>query len=81
MRGRLVVEPIFAEQFDRVLRANGAVAAAEVVGGTVEVASPTNALRMLGMERDLRHGEIVVLRKGAGCDFWHRKSVSGQLVS
>ena len=72
------VHPVIAPQLDRVLGALGTVSAAHIISRTEVLASPADALRMLRMERYLGHGEIVILGRGLGCDFWHRKTgVSG----
>lgn len=60
----LGIEPVVAEELDRMLSADGAIAAAQVVGGTTEVASPADTLRMFRMERELRHEYIVALGSG-----------------
>jgi hypothetical protein len=48
------VEPVGAEEFDRMLSANGPVAAAKVVDRAIEIASPADTFRMLGMEGQFR---------------------------
>ena len=50
LKGRAV--PVVAEEFGGVGSANGAVAAAEIVGGAILVASPADALGILGAEGD-----------------------------
>jgi hypothetical protein len=49
------LEPIVAEQLARMRRANRAVAAGEIVGRTVLIAAPADALGMRWLKRKLRH--------------------------
>ena len=47
-------EPVFCEEFDRMLRPNCSVSAAEVIGGAIFVASPADSFWMLRIERYFR---------------------------
>jgi len=65
-------EPVFAEQLTRMGRADCSVAAAELVCGTILVTTPAYPFRLLRMERDLCHGEVIHLEiknraAGLGC--------------
>ena len=46
---------VFAEQLDWMLRPDGSISTAEVIGWTVFVTPPADALGMLGMDREVRH--------------------------
>jgi hypothetical protein len=48
------VEPVFTEEFDRMLSADGAITATEIVGRAIEIASPADSFGVLGMEGQLR---------------------------
>jgi hypothetical protein len=56
------IDPVFTEQFYRVLCPDRAIPAAKIVGCTVFVASPANALWMLGIERYFRFCHLCVFR-------------------
>jgi hypothetical protein len=47
--------PVFSKQFDRVRSALGAVAARQIIGGTIFVAAPADSFGVARMERGL-HG-------------------------
>jgi hypothetical protein len=47
-------DPVFPEQLNWMLRPNSAVSTTEIVGGTVFIAPPADALWMLRIERYLR---------------------------
>ena len=49
-------QPVFAEQFDRVLSACTAVPAAKIIGGTVLPAAPADALGVRRMNGEFGHG-------------------------
>src|SRR5688572_32487776 len=49
------LQPVVPEQLHGMRRADGAVAAREVVGGTVLVATPANALGIRGVHHDSFH--------------------------
>jgi hypothetical protein len=55
------VQPVFAEQFAGMGCSNRSISAAERVRGTILVAAPAYAFRLLGMKRNLCH--IVLLAK------------------
>jgi hypothetical protein len=67
-------EPVFAKEFNRVLGTDGSAAAAEVVGGTIQIASPADTFGMLRMRGYLRHAFIVPRRRSRGCDFRHKSA-------
>lgn len=52
--GELPFEPVLSEEFDRMLRPNRSVSAAEVIGGAVLVASPADSFWMLRIDRYFR---------------------------
>ena len=50
------LEPVVAEELDRMWRADGTVSTPKIILGTVLVAPPANTLWMTGMKRSLsRH--------------------------
>ena len=67
------LEPIFAEEFDGMLGANGSIAATEVVGRTVLVAAPADALGVLGVKGDFR-----LFSGGVNHDFKDRREAEAR---
>jgi hypothetical protein len=57
-------EPVFAEQLNWMLRPDGSISTAEVIGWTEFVTPPADALGMLGMDREVRH-RLLILWVGA----------------
>jgi hypothetical protein len=47
--------PICAEQLDRVLGADPSIAAAQIIGWAIFIASPADLLGVLRMEGEFRH--------------------------
>src|SRR6185437_12318811 len=58
-------EPILAEKLDRVLSPNGAIAAAQIVGRAILVATPADSLRVFGMESNFRLGHYASTMLGS----------------
>lgn len=54
MVGELPFKPVLSEEFNRMLRSNCSVSAAEVIGGAILVASPADSFWMLWIERYFR---------------------------
>ena len=54
MVGEFPFEPVLSEEFDRMLRPNRSVSAAEVIGGAILVASPADSFWMLRIDRYFR---------------------------
>jgi hypothetical protein len=75
------LRPVFPKQLRRMLGANGSVAAAQIVGWTIEVASPADSFRMFGVQRDLGHGFIVFRAVDTGYDGSHRGAAGSVGVS